>query len=454
VRRLLPIVVFAGIVLFTAASAFAQQVPLSTDLPSHPFFIKDTWYIGGAGNWDYLTFDRDTSRLYIAHGTLMQVVDVETGSVVGQIKDMYEARQVALDDTGEYGYVSDAGQGKVVVFDRQTLKRVVDIDTGANPRWIVFDPLTHLVFVVRANPPTEAPPPASPIRRRNTGLGETPPPAAPAAAGPKPTAQQQESNVQSFVTVIDAQTQTALGEIRLSGQLGYAVADDNGQIFIAMPDRNQVARIDAPAIAAIMRPQPAENPAAAPAEAPGAEAAGPAAAEPNEDAKPKPPFTSLDWTSNRRAIADGHMRTYQVGPECSEPRALAIDQRHLRIFAACTNRTLEVLNTGTGDKVTSLPIGPGADAVGYDEDHGLIFTSNGGAEGSMTIIRQDVTDTYNVIQTLPTRQRAGTLAVNPASGAVYLVTDYQGVDLSRPGGIGTLHEKPVEGSFQVVKVEN
>ncbi len=447
---------FPSLALLICAGAFAQQVPLSTDLPSHPFFIKATWYIGGAGNWDYLTFDRDTSHLYIAHGTLVQVVDVDTGSVTGQIKDLYEARQVALDDTGQFGYVSDAGQGKVVVFDRQTLKRVVDVDTGANPRWIVFDPLTHLVFVVRANPPTEAPP-APTIRRRSTAFGETPPPAAPAAAGPKPPAQQQESNVQSFVTVIDAQTQTALGEIKLSGQLGYAVVDDNGQIYIALPDRNQVARIDAPAIAAAMRPQPAENPAAAPAEAQGAEAAGPGAAEPNQDAKPKPPpFITLDWTGNRRgsAIADGHMRTYQVGPECSEPRALAIDQRHLRIFAACTNRTLEVLNTGTGEKVTSLPIGPGADAVGYDEDHGLIFTSNGGAEGSVTIIRQDVTDTYNVIQTLPTRQRADTLAVNPASGAVYLVTDYEGVDLSRPGGIGTLHEKPVPGSFQVVKVEN
>jgi DNA-binding beta-propeller fold protein YncE len=445
-------------VLLICAGAAAQQVPLATDLPSHPFFIKATWYIGGAGNWDYLTFDRDAGRLYIAHGTLMQAVDVDSGSVVGEIKDLYEARQVALDDAGELGYVSDSGQGKVVVFDRQTLKRVTDIDTGANPRWLVFDPLTHLVFVVRANPPGEAPPTPPPQRRRSTGLGETPPPpVAPSAAPPRTPAQQQESSVQSFVTVIDAQTQTALGEIRVSGQLGYAVANESGQVFIAMPDRNQVVRIDAQAIASVMRPQPAENAPTAPAEAQDAESAGPGAAEPKEEPKPKPPqFITLDWTGNRRsaAIADGRLRIYAVGPECSEPRALAIDQRHLRIFAACTNRTLEVLNTETGEKVTTLPIGPGADAVGYDQDHGLIFTSNGAAEGSVTIIRQDVTDSYNVIQTLPTRQRADTLAVNPASGAVYLVTDYQGVDLSRPGGIGTLHEKPVEGSFQVLTVQN
>jgi DNA-binding beta-propeller fold protein YncE len=439
--------------LLVCAASAAQRVPLSTDLPSHPFFIKATWYIGGAGTWDYLTFDRDAGLLYIAHGTVMQVVDVDTGSLVGEVKDMYEARQVALDDTGQFGYISDGGQGKVVVFDRQTLRKTSEIDTGANPHWLVFDPLTHLVFVVRANPPAEAPPSAPATRRRNTGLGEQPPPAP--AVQPKPPANQQESNVQSFVTVIDAQTQTELGEIRLSGQLGYAVVDDAGQVYIAMPDRNQVVRIDAPAIAAVMRPQPAEN--AAPADTEPVESAGPAAAEAKEDPKSKqPPLVMLDWSGSRRAaaIADGHLRLYPVGPECNEPRALAIDKRHLRIFAACTNSTLEVLNTGTGEKVTSLPIGPGADAVGYDPEHGLIFTSNGAAEGSMTIIRQDVTDSYAVIQTLPTRQRANTLAVNPASGAVYLVTDYQGVDLTQPGGIGTLHEKLVEGSFQVLQIGN
>ncbi|MGD0912952.1 MAG: hypothetical protein ABR928_13730 [Terracidiphilus sp.] len=476
-RKLLPIV------LLVCAGAFAQQVPLSTDLPSHPFFIKNTWYIGGTGTWDYLTFDSEADRLFIAHGILMQVVDVDSGSVVGEIKDLYEARQVALDDTGQFGYLTDGGQGKVVVFDRQTLKRVTEIDSGANPRWIAFDPLTHLVFVIRANPPSEAPPapPASPTRRpRNNGLGETPGPASPSANQPanqsaasaKPTPQQDDSNVRSFVTVIDAQTQTALGEIKLSGQLGYAVVDENGQLYIAQPDRNQIVRLDAQTIAGIMRPQPAENAPTASAEAPTAESAGPAAAEPaptaaapgpapaepNEDAKPKqPPFINLDWTGKEQrsaAIADGRLRVYSVGPECAEPRALAIDKQHLRIFAACTNRTLEVMNSETGEKVTTLPIGPGADAVGYDANHSLIFTSNGAAEGSLTIIRQDVTDTYNVVQTLPTRQRADTLAVNPASGVVYLVTDYQGFDLTKPGGIGTLKEKPVDGSFQVLQLEN
>jgi hypothetical protein len=72
--------------------------------------------------------------------------------------------------------------------------------------------------------------------------------------------------------------------------------------------------------------------------------------------------------------------------------------------------------------------------------------------GSLTVIRQHVTDTYSVIQNLPTQQRARTLAVNPSSGEVYLVTDLRGVDLARTGGIGALKLVPAPGSFQVLVV--
>jgi DNA-binding beta-propeller fold protein YncE len=406
----------------------AQTVPVATGLPSHPFFIRATWYIGAAGNWDYLTMDSQAGRLYIAHGTVVQVVDVSSGNLVGEITGFYEARQVALDDTGQFGYVSDGGLGKVVIFDRQTLKRTAEIDTGGNPRSLIFDPLTRLLFVVRANPPAEGP--GEPASRRRPPGREGPP---------------VEVTTQSKVTVIDTQSETAIGEITLPGLLGFAVEDENSQVFIASTDRNAVFRFDAQAVAALMRLQPEGGNGATPPE-------GSAPAP----AKAATPGVAVDWTGGAHAgnPAEGHLRILNLSPECAEPRSLAIDDAHLRLFAACNNRRLLVLNADTGDKLASLPIGPGVDTVGYDPDHGLIFTANGGAEGSLTIIRQDVTDSYAVVQTLPTRQRASTLAVDPASGAVYLVTDYLGVNLERPGGIGTLVQTPVKGSFQVLKVAN
>ena len=91
-----------------------------------------------------------------------------------------------------------------------------------------------------------------------------------------------------------------------------------------------------------------------------------------------------------------------------------------------------VLNAADGQTFLPCPSAPGADAIGYDPDRGLIFTANGGSDGSLTIIRQDVTDTYSVIQILPTRQNARTLAIDPSNGEVYLATVIYGAELNRP----------------------
>jgi DNA-binding beta-propeller fold protein YncE len=423
------------LISLAACAVHAQTVPQATDLPSQPFFIKATWYIGGAGTWDYLTMDAQADRLYIAHGTTVQVVEASTGALLGSIDGFYEARQVVLDDTGQLGYISDGGQGKVAVFDRQTLKKVAEIDTGANPRSMVYDPLTKLLFVVRANPPAEAPAQAQtaqPTRRR------------PAEREGAPA----EVHTQSKVTLIDTPTETAIGEISLPGLLGFAVGDRNDNVYISVTDRNAVYRLDAQAIATLVRDQPESGHTAGG----GAETG---------TAKAGEPWVELDWTSSDSKggahtdnPADGHLSVIGLNPECADPASLAMDNAHMRLFAACNNRRLVVVNALDGNKVTTLPIGPGVDAVGYDREHGLIFTANGGAEGSMTIIRQDVTDSYAVIQTLPTRQRAGELAVDAETGAVYSVTDYLGVPLDKPGGIGTLVQTPVKGSFQVLEITN
>ena len=99
---------------------------------------------------------------------------------------------------------------------------------------------------------------------------------------------------------------------------------------------------------------------------------------------------------------------------------------------------MEVVNSTDGQIVTTLTIGTGTDAIGYDPARGLIYASNGGGVGSLTIIRQHQTDSYAVVQELPTKARARTLAVNPSTGEVYLVTNVTGFDLTHNGGIGGL----------------
>ncbi len=62
---------------------------------------------------------------------------------------------------------------------------------------------------------------------------------------------------------------------------------------------------------------------------------------------------------------------------------------------------------------------------------GLIFTANGGGYGSVTIVRQHLTDSYSMIQNLPTLQQARTMAIDPSTGLVYLVTTLYGAKLDQ-----------------------
>jgi DNA-binding beta-propeller fold protein YncE len=415
--------------LLACAALPAQQIPAATELPSSPFFIKQTWFIGGAGNWDYLTMDPTASRLYIAHSAQVQVVDVETGQQAGAISGLGGAHAIALDDHGEFGYISDGPAAQVKVFDRRTLAVVATIPTGSSPRALVFEPQNRLLFAVCATPVSE-----NPAQTPGT-QGKAPPSATGrTSARSVPPRTLADEQTKSSITVIDAELRQPLGEILMPGKLGFAESDDNGQVFFNIVSRNQIARIDAQSIAALL----------------GKRAGNAATAQTSSTTQ------VLDWSNESRLpnSAGGRMRIFAVGPECRDLSALAVDGRHMRLFAACGNMRMLVLNGDTGEQVASLPIGPGTEAVGYDAGRGLIYTANGGAQGTLTVIRQDVTDTYSEIQNLPTRQRARTLAINPGTGQVYLVTDLLGVRLDQPGGIGTLETPPVKGSFQVLVIGN
>ena len=413
--------------LAVGADVAAQQPGASTELPGNPFFIKQTWIVGGAGSWDYLTMDSAAERLYIAHCHAVQVVDVTTGTVAGEISGLAEAHSIALDDTGEFGYISDGAAGKVIVFDRRSMQTVATIEGLPNPRALVFEPQTRLLFAVRTDP---VPAPRTPVApRTTTHIAPRPTPPNPPPPNPKAS---------SYITVIDTQTQTALGQILLSGALGFAQADGRGHVFVNVTDRNQILRFDATTVATELNKRLEGNP---PAPEPSTAGTEKKSASPN----------TLDWTQG-----DGlsQRRSFNLAPGCTSPKSLAIDTAHTRLFAACDNMKLVVLNAENGDRIASLPIGPGVDAIGYDPGRGLIYAASGGANGTLTIIRQDVTDTYSVIQNLPTQQRARTLAVNPDTGQVYIVTDLLGMNLAQHGSIGTLQTNPVNGSFQVLVVGN
>jgi len=443
------LVVFLGV----AAGVGAQELPRATDLPGKPFFLKKTWVIGGEGDWDYLTLDPDAMRLFVAHGTSVQVVDANAGSVTGQINGLRDAHGIALDDSGMAGFISDGGANRVRIFDRHSLEITASAPTGPGPRAIVYEPTTKLVFAVCSQPATDAvierlagdedePQQAGRRGSRKTGQNTNQYAGRSQAASQGGGSQQQTETV-SVVSVIDSSTNKTLGHLLLAGHLGYAITNERGEVYINVVDHNRVAHFNAQTALSALQQRAATNQVET--------------------------IPVVDWSGARRgngfsqenpAPSENRVASLHLGPECRGPRGLAMDGDQARLFVACENQKLQVLNTGTGDVVTTLTIGPGVDAVGYDASRGLIYTANGGGVGSVTVIRRDVADSYAVIQEIPTKQRARTLAVNSSNGEVYLVTNLEGYDLSKPGAGGGAHTlpvtqaSPVRGAFQVLVVGN
>jgi len=408
-----------------ACAGLAAQTPQATELPGQPFVIKKTWMIGGEGNWDYLTLDPDSLQLYIAHGPVVQIVDVSEGTVTGEVAGMRDAHGIALDSNGQFGYISDGPSNDVKVFDRETLEVVAKIPTGRNPRAIVFEPSSRLVFVIC---PATANDSSVPRRASNGQRVLT-------ASDPF---------VKSTITVIDADTRKPLADLLLPGRLGFAQTDGKGTVYVNVMDRDRIAYFSAQGLESTLR-----NPSGKSAPD-GVKVGG------NKTGQPAASPLTIDWSDAALGTLSipRPLHSFRLGQDCESPRGLAVDSTNDRLFTACDNMKMQVLNSSTGQIVASLPIGAGTDAIGYDSNHGLIYASNGGGVGSLTVIRQHLNDSYAVIQEVPTRARARTLAVNPASGEVYLVTNVTGLDLTHNGGIGGLKEAPVAGTFQVIVVGN
>lgn len=407
-------------------AAQVAPIPTATDLPGSPFFIKKTWFIGGTGAWDYLTLDPAAQLLYIAHGRNVQVVDINSGSVVAQIPGFREAHEIALDDTGDYGYVSDGPAGDVAVFDRHTFRVQSVISIYCSPRSLAFGPRSKLVFAI---------------------CGASSAAAVPPGAGSRANANQQPANLSgtSHVVTIDATSRAVLADIDVAGDFRFAAPDGVGEVWVTVGPVTQAYAVDHRAVSDSFPPRIAMLDASAIA----------AAAQSN--AEKQSPGASANQTLfvdlSHEAHPSSLIHFLRLPAACTNPQGLAVDGRDHRLFAACDNQQFMVLSANTGTALAALTTGPGDDVIGYDPDRGLIFVANGSGYGSLTIIRQDATtDSYAVIQNLPTEERARTFAVDPSSGNVYLVTDFHGADLTKPGGIGTLKMIPVPGSFQVLVV--
>ena len=185
-----------GMCLLSSHIAQAAQPSASGE-----FKLVNRYNVGGDGKWDLLTFDSKHHRLFVSRSTHVQVVDADSGKVVGDIPGTEGVHGIAIADDLNSGFTSNGKNNTVTVFDLDTLKVTGKIDIpGMNPDVILYEPKSRHLFTFNG-------------RSANA-------------------------------TVIDAATRKVIGTVELPGKPELAVSDAAGNIFVNIEDKNEIAVID------------------------------------------------------------------------------------------------------------------------------------------------------------------------------------------------------------------
>ena len=189
-------------VFITCLLIFLSGINLFGQNTKSEYAILNKIHLPGEGGWDYLSVDEAGSRLFVSHGSVVQVVDLKTGQLAGTVNETPGVHGIALAPDLNKAFISVGRNASVKVIDMKTLAVLADVKvTGENPDAIMYDQFSKRVFVFN---------------------GRT-----------------------SNATVIDATTNQVAGTIALEGKPEFPVSDGNGNIFVNIEDKSIISVIDA-----------------------------------------------------------------------------------------------------------------------------------------------------------------------------------------------------------------
>ena len=274
-------------------------------------------------DWDYVTLDQKRGYLFIGRredGVI--VYDVKAKKVVRTIDKSEDANAITLVPDVDRGYTTN-GDGTTTAFQLSTLKTIDRIKFGEDADSGFYDPVTKQIAFT---------------------MGDS-----------------------KAIAFVDAKTGSITAKLPMeSKKLDGTVPDGEGNLFMALRDRNAVAKIDARAHA-----------------------------------------VTAEWKTTG----------------CDEPTGIAFDRANKRIFVGCRGKSpvLAVLDSDSGKVIATLEIGRGNDGVIYDPSTRKIYTSNG-VDANLVIYDQTDADTYKLAEATTTRPYARTMALDSKTKKIYLVT--------------------------------
>lgn len=158
--------------------------------------LHNTYKIWSNGGWDYLTTDHAHSRLYVSHGTQVNVLNEKTGDSVGVIANTPGVHGISLVPSLNKGFTSNGKANECTVFNMTTLAVIGKIKVGENPDAIFYDDFSKNVFVFNGH-----------------GMS---------------------------VSVIDPVKDIVITTLALGGKPETGVSDGKGNIYVNIEDKNEI----------------------------------------------------------------------------------------------------------------------------------------------------------------------------------------------------------------------
>ncbi len=143
-------------------------------------------------------------------------------------------------------------------------------------------------------------------------------------------------------------------------------------------------------------------------------------------------------------------RRWSTAP-ATHPVSIAVDTKYHRLFSGCRSGFLAVSDYDAGKVIATVPIGKGVDGAAFDPLYEDIFASC--ADGTLTVIHEDSSDKYHVVQTLKTAENGKNMGLDPTNHCIYLVAArFEKPSGNEPAG-RRYRPKMVPGSFFMMVIQ-
>jgi len=164
------------------------------------FQILNTFHIQSGGGWDYIAIGPGNNRLYVSHGTQVNILNQATGDSVGVIENTTGVHGIAFDKSQNGGYTSNGRLNNITVFDLNTNSVITQVQTGINPDAIMYEPFIKKIITCNG---------------RSKSL-----------------------------SIIDPVSNKLIDSIDVGGKPETAVSNETGKLYVNIEDKNEIVVID------------------------------------------------------------------------------------------------------------------------------------------------------------------------------------------------------------------